>query len=82
MQKHPNITASTLAASSAHCSFTNQVLMVPMPVSRYAFRRHLTKAALIKSPFKNVLIKEYLLPCGCYLTVHPSGVRELYALPF
>jgi hypothetical protein len=55
------------------------VLQQPVPVSPYAFSRYLRKSSLIAS---RPGYKVYGLPCGCYLWVHYSGLRQLSALPF
>ncbi|MGZ3767821.1 MAG: hypothetical protein ACXVA2_24370 [Mucilaginibacter sp.] len=77
MQKHPNITAGK--PQVGHCPFTTQVIMQPVQVSQYAFQRHICKQALCK-PIGNY--KVYKLPCGCYVWVHSSGIRQLSAFPF
>jgi hypothetical protein len=51
-----------------------------LPVSPYAFNRYLRKSAFTHSPAPSV--KAYQLPCGCFVWVHSSGVRQLSALSF
>ncbi|MGQ0826959.1 MAG: hypothetical protein ACT4ON_01060 [Bacteroidota bacterium] len=67
-------------SSIAHCPFTIQVLMKPMLLSPYAFNKYLRKHAFYHSPSPS--IKVYKLPCGCFVWVHSSGVRQLSAFPF
>jgi hypothetical protein len=78
MQKHPSFKKN--ANYSGICSFTPQLMPSNLPVSPYAFNRYLRKAAFTHSPAPSV--KAYQLPCGCFVWVHSSGVRQLSALPF
>ncbi len=77
MQKHPRITKGN---QTGVCPFTPQLLPNNLQVSRYAFSRHIGKASFSNKPAKGV--RAYQLPCGCYVWVYKSGVRELSALPF
>ncbi|MBK9283056.1 MAG: hypothetical protein IPM51_01910 [Sphingobacteriaceae bacterium] len=76
MQKHPKM---SLVASAPVCTFTSAIQLQPMQLSPYAFNRYLRKRALVHS---STAIKSYALPCGCYVLVHSSGVRQLSTLPF
>jgi hypothetical protein len=71
MQKHPQ---------NGQCSFTPQLLLQNLAVSKFAFSRYLGRASFINKPKPG--IRCYQLPCGCYVWQHSSGVRELSALPF
>lgn len=78
MQKHPTIRPGS---SKGSCTFSQQVLLMPLPLSPYAFSRYLTRSAL-HNIYKGLGFKVYKLPCGCYVWVHYSGYRKLSALPF
>jgi len=76
MKKHPTIPS---VIASPICPFTIEVLMQPMQLSPYAFQRYLRKRVRCKlSPS----LKVYGLPCGCFVWVHASGLRQLSAHPF
>jgi hypothetical protein len=77
MQKHPQIKKGNQASL---CSFTPQIMSGNLPVSRYAFNRYIGKASFshVQAPG----VRVYQLPCGCYVWVYQSGLRELSALPF
>jgi len=76
MQKHPKM---SLVASAPVCTFTNQILTKPLQLTPYAFNRYLHKRALVH---KTPSLKAYALPCGCYVLVLSSGIRQLSVLPF
>ncbi|MBN8694575.1 MAG: hypothetical protein J0L69_15380 [Bacteroidetes bacterium] len=69
----------SVVASAPVCTFTNQIFPQPLQISPYAFNRYLRKQTLVH---KTSSIKSYALPCGCYVLVHSSGVRQLSTLPF
>jgi hypothetical protein len=79
MQKHPSLSSLKSLTQFGVCPFFGQVLVQPVPVSLYAFSRYLRRSSLVTKPSG---YKVYGLPCGCYLWVHYSGVRQLSALPF
>ena len=76
MQKHPKM---SLVAAAPVCTFTIHILQQPVQVSPYAFQRYLRKSALMHS---TPTLRSYALPCGCYVLVHYSGLRQLSTLPF
>ncbi len=78
MLKHPRFKKNV--NHSGVCSFTPQLLPNNLQVSAYAFQRYLRKSSFTHSPTPS--IKAYQLPCGCFVWVHSSGVRQLSALPF
>jgi hypothetical protein len=77
MHKHPIIRSSQQPCA---CSFSSFVLLEPLPVSRFAFARHLRRSALVRRPSLGVRV--FALPCGCFVWCLPCGARLLSALPF
>jgi hypothetical protein len=75
MQKHPKMSQALIGPL---CPFYGIVVTQPVQVSPYAFQRYLSKRALTSS---TRTVKSYSLPCGCYLLVHYSGLRQLAAEP-
>jgi hypothetical protein len=53
----------------------------PVQLTPYAFQRHLRRSARVSSPGA-VGFQVFRLPCGCFVWVHYSGLRQLSALPF
>jgi hypothetical protein len=69
------------SGSQSGCSHLSQLPITEhLPLSRYAFQRHIRRSTLAHTTLHGVRV--YRLPCHCFVWVYPSGERELAPLPF